>query len=142
MAASRLLAAGSDILFPLIGASAIAILIVVPVLVIRYWRKARREAARELSSPKQPGMVDFVFHKYSGFLVFVVQTRIAVALPAVEAEALLRRLVRHNLTWGLFAYGGIFVPILTYFEWRTQTKRIAEARTETSESASRGNAQR
>jgi len=75
-------------------------------------------------------MVRFIFHKYSGFLVFVRQQSYNGVLPVGEAEALLRRLVRHNLTWGLFVYGGPFVPIFTFFEWRAQKNRIAAARSQ------------
>jgi hypothetical protein len=72
----------------------------------------------------EPGDVNLIFHTYSGFLVFFTQMRHDVVLPADQARILLKRLLRHNLTWGLFAAGGVFVPILSYFEYRSQSKRI------------------
>ena len=68
-----------------------------------------------------------MFHTYSGFLVFVVQRKYEAVVPAGQARAVLDRLFKHNLTWGMFAYGVLFIPILSYFEYRAQSKQIADA---------------
>lgn len=112
----------------LIGLGALAALIVVPVLVIFARRRLLGDAMRDSAASRKPGMVRFVFHKYSGFLIFTRQYGYNSVLPIDDAELLLKKLVRHNLTWGLLAYGGVFVPIFTYYEWRAQKKRIAAAR--------------
>lgn len=119
-----------DQILPMLAAPlAIALLIVIPVLVIRAGRKARRVVPAPLQvAADEPAKVHFVFHRYSGFLLFVKQNRYDCWLPIPDAERLLKQLVRHNLTWGLLVYGGVLVPFFTYFEWRSQKKRIATAR--------------
>lgn len=112
----------------LIGAGAIAILILVPFFAISARRRMRKDAFRDSAASQKPGMVRFVFHRYSGFPVVTRQSKYDTILPIDDAEALLKKLVRHNLTWGLLVYGGVFVPIFTFFEWRAQKKRIAAAR--------------
>jgi hypothetical protein len=111
----------------IIAVIALAILIVVPILVIRFRRKYVDVRPNVMSGAPTSGTVQFTFHKYSGFLIFVRQRRFDLVLPISEAEVLLKRLVRHNLTWGLLVYGGPIVPIFTYFEWCSQKKRIAAA---------------
>jgi hypothetical protein len=111
----------------LIAAVAIAILIVVPIFVIRMRRRMYGHVARNAPEALPLGTVRFYFHKYSGFLVFVRQYRYDKVLPIQDAQALMGTIIRHNLTWGLFAYGGPFVPIFTFFEWRAQKKRLASA---------------
>jgi hypothetical protein len=71
--------------------------------------------------------VRLIFHTYSGLLIFVVQRTHDVVLPADQAKILLDRLFRHNLTWGLLAYGVLVIPILSYFEFRRESARIAAA---------------
>jgi hypothetical protein len=127
-----------DIAFFLMAVACVAIVIVVPIVVIRLFRRASGVPQELQAMKRSPGMVHFVFHQYSGFLVFVVQKRYGAVLSTSDADALLRRLVRHNLTWGLFAYGGLFVPVLTYCEWRSQKKRIAAARAECPEMGNQG----
>jgi hypothetical protein len=42
---------------------------------------------------------------------------------------MLRKLVWHNLTWGLLAYGGVLVPIFTFFNYLSEKKKINAANT-------------
>lgn len=86
------------------------------------------EGIRQSSQPQaQPGDVNLVFHTYTGFLAWFTQTRHNLLLPPDQAKILLKRMLKHNLTWGLFVYGGIFVPILTLIEYYQQKKKIARA---------------
>jgi hypothetical protein len=71
-----------------------------------------------------PGDVQFVFHTYHGFLAFFVQTEHRISAPPEEALQLLWRLHRFNLTWGMFAAGAAFVPILSYFNYIAQKRSI------------------
>ena len=112
----------------LIGVTALAILIVTPFLVIRFRRRTLGGVKKDTSALLTPGKVRFVFHKYSGFLIWVREYSYDTVLPLDDAEALLKKLVRHNMTWGLLVYGGPFVPLFTFFEWRAQKRRIAAAR--------------
>ncbi len=71
-----------------------------------------------------PGHVRIVFHTYSGFLVFVTQRRQEWVLPPAAARAKLNDALRHNVTWGMFAYGLLFIPLLSWFEYRAQMKKV------------------
>jgi hypothetical protein len=119
-----------------IAAIAIILLISVPVLVV--WarrRRTRRESAMFYEGIKGirpsaecgPGEVRLVFHTYSGFLVFADQRKHDIVLPASEARILLRRLFKHNVTWGLLAYAGLLVPLVSCPEYLKQSKKIKKA---------------
>jgi hypothetical protein len=45
-------------------------------------------------------------------------------LPADKAEQLLKRLHRFNLKWGMFAHGALFIPLISYVNYRIQIARI------------------
>jgi len=68
--------------------------------------------------------VNFVFHTYVGFLTFVIQREHRLSLPPNLAREALWRLHRVNLTWGLLAYGALFIPLLSYFNYLAQKSYI------------------
>jgi hypothetical protein len=68
--------------------------------------------------------VHFEFHTYHGMIAFVEQTGHSILRPATQARWLLRKFLRFNLTWGLFALGFPVIPLLSYFEYRSQMKSI------------------
>jgi hypothetical protein len=103
-------------------------IVVVPFLIVRARRRSLANAAKDRSASQTPGMVRFVFHKYSGFFVVMRQSTYDTVLPIADAEALLKKFVLHNMTWGLIGCGAVFVPILTLVDWLAQKKRIAAAR--------------
>jgi len=121
----------------LLAVLTLLLLIGVPILVIRGHRRmagprGRAKFYKGLTDIRrdrvlQPGDVNLVFHTYAGFLVTVMQTRHDVVLPAEQARVLLRRLAKHNLTYGLFAAGAVFIPLLTLAEYWTQSVKIAKA---------------
>ena len=118
----------------LLALGCVLLLVLVPVLVIRARRRAERPESLDkffsgireirLNRIAQPGDVHLTFHTYDGFLVHVTQRRHDLILPAAEARIVLKRMFRHNLTWGMFAYGALFIPILSYFEYRSQSRKI------------------
>ena len=71
-----------------------------------------------------PGDVSFVYHTYRGLLIWVTQDQHIVHAPPVDAEILLKRLLRFNLTWGLLSYGLLFVPFLAIGNYWAQIKSI------------------
>ena len=72
------------------------------------------------------GDVRFVYHTYRGLLLWVTQDEHRVAAPAGDAERLLGRLLRFNLTWGLLSYGMLFVPFLAVGNYYAQRKSIRQ----------------
>jgi hypothetical protein len=90
--------------------------------------KKRRARLQARSPVVPPGHVRLIFYKYTGFLVVVRQTEIDVVLSADAAQTMLRQLVRHNLIFGLFTYYGPLVPFLTFFNYRSEKKKIDAAR--------------
>ena len=72
------------------------------------------------------GDVQFVFHTYHGFLLWVDQTEHRVSCPPDDARTLLRRLHRFNLTWGMLSYGLVFVPFLSFFNYLAQKRAITK----------------
>ena len=73
-----------------------------------------------------PGSVNLKFHSYHGFLVYVIQTKHNVWATPDDAMLLLRRLHWFNITRGFFAYGALFIPILSWFNYRSESKRLQE----------------
>ncbi len=93
--------------------------------------KARDEAIQHrafedvsTSDKEGKGRVQVVFHTYSGFLVFVVQREYRFWADPEEARETLWRLHKHNCTRGLFAYGGLIVPLLSYGNYLAQKRSI------------------
>lgn len=91
---------------------------------------ARRALERKFSNlsihaAPQPGDVIITFHTYYGFIAWFTQTTHHVALPPQDARVLLGRLLRFNLTWGLFTWGAFFVPILSAINYLQQRRSIA-----------------
>src|SRR5580704_4501207 len=60
----------------------------------------------EIHDSPQIGEVALVYHTYHGVLAWFTQTEHRVYLPPEQARALLGRLFRFNLVWGLTARGG------------------------------------
>ena len=78
---------------------------------------------RNLASEPQ---VVVQFTTYHGLIAFVEQTRHELRLPQSEARRVLKAFRRFNLTWGLFSYGMLFIPLLTVAEYRSQLRSIDE----------------
>jgi len=72
----------------------------------------------------RPGDVTFVYHTYRGFLLWSTQDEFRVAAPPAEAELLLSRLLRFNLTWGLLSYGTLVIPLLALGNYYAQRQSI------------------
>jgi hypothetical protein len=116
----------------------IFILIAVPLLLIAFplWLLfgglrtfALRPLARQfedivLHDPPEPGDVSFTYHTYRGLLLWVTQEEHRVSAPIVEAEKLLNRLWRFNLSWGLLSRGFLFIPFLATGNYLTQRRAI------------------
>jgi hypothetical protein len=68
--------------------------------------------------------VRLVFHTYHGVLLWVVQTKHRFRLPPDQARELLWRLHCFNLKWGLLAYLGFVVPLLSYLNYLAQKRSI------------------
>jgi hypothetical protein len=122
----------------------IAVLLAVPLLLIGLplyllfgglRSFARRPLERcfegiELHEKPVPGDVAFVYHTYRGFLLWWLQEEHRVIAPLPDAERLLGRLLRFNLTWGLLSKAMLFVPPLAlgnYYAQRRSIKKQAEA---------------
>ena len=71
-----------------------------------------------------PGLVGVVLHTYYGFIVFVIQTEHRFWAPPDDAREALRRLHRFNLTWGIFAYGVLVIPLLSFGTYLFQLRSI------------------
>ncbi len=114
-----------------------AVIIGVPIFVVKRMRAARdgaqwdrllaRAVERVGPNEKDAPLVSFTFHTYSGFLVFFTQTAHNPRLPGPIAFEYLRQLHRYNLAKCLVPYPGIvYVPILSYFNYKAQQRRIAQ----------------
>jgi len=122
----------------LLAVTALAILIATPVFVLQTFRRSRSgddassdiyaglTGARALDSVR-PGEVHLTFHTYSGLIIYFVQRRHDVVLPVDQGKILLGRMLRYNCSWGLLSPGCVFIPFLSYFEYRAQMKKVAAA---------------
>ncbi|MFO1066105.1 MAG: hypothetical protein U0892_19770 [Pirellulales bacterium] len=79
-----------------------------------------------ISVREQPaaGDVSFVYHTYRGLLIWVTQDEHVVYATPDDAEILLKRLLKFNLTWGMLSYGSLFVPFLAIGNYKSQLKSI------------------
>lgn len=80
----------------------------------------------EVHESPQPGDVVFVYHTYRGLLLWFTQDEHRVAAPRAEAERLLGRLLRFNLTWGMLSYGMLFIPLFAVSNYYSQRRAIRE----------------
>jgi hypothetical protein len=72
----------------------------------------------------EPGTVSVVFHTYSGILVFVVQRKHHFWASPDDARMALWRLHKFNLTWGMFAYGALLIPLVSFLNYLAQKRSI------------------
>lgn len=101
--------------------------------ILRGYRRLRRsaEAAQwrafeglKVHPGPAPGLVAVVFHTYYGIIAFVTQTEHRFWAPPDDAHEALRRLHRFNLTWGMLAYGVLFIPLFSYGNYLAQRSAI------------------
>ena len=69
--------------------------------------------------------VVFRFTTYTGYGLWLVQSTHTYTLPQDVAQEVLRKLLRHNCTWGLLGPGLIFVPFLSVGEYWQRRREIA-----------------
>jgi hypothetical protein len=72
----------------------------------------------------EPGDVLLVYHTYRGFLLTVTQEEHRIFAPAADAERLLGRLFRFNLTWGTLSRGLVIIPLLAIGNYYAQLRSI------------------
>jgi len=70
------------------------------------------------------GDVAVEFDTYFGMLGGGYVWKHRVFLPSNEAETLLKRLHSFNLRWGWLSPGGLFVPFLSLWKYRSQQKAV------------------
>jgi hypothetical protein len=73
---------------------------------------------------KQRAVV-FKFTTYTGFGLWLVRSTQTYTLPYDVAQQVLRKLLRHNCTWGLLGPGLVFVPFLSLAEFWQRRREIA-----------------
>lgn len=78
----------------------------------------------EIHDIPRPGDATFVYHTYRGFLLWFTQDEHRIAAPPPDAERLLGRLLRFNLTWGMLSYGMLFIPLIAVGNYFTQRRAI------------------
>jgi hypothetical protein len=60
------------------------------------------------------------------FLIYVIQTPHNVWAKRDDALLLLRRLHWFNVTRGFFAYGAVLIPVLSWFNYLSESKKLQE----------------
>jgi hypothetical protein len=73
----------------------------------------------------EAGDVALVYHTYRGLLIWGVQTEHRIYAPPTDAEDLLERLMRFNLTWGLLSFGTVAIPFLAIGNYMAQRRSLA-----------------
>jgi hypothetical protein len=96
---------------------------------IRWYNKAAKRKLESIYSEMiktdtSPADVLVTFHTYYGVLAWVDQQTHQFHLPPTEAKEVLRRLRNFNLKWGILAYGFVFIPFLTFFNYWSQLRSI------------------
>lgn len=95
------------------------------------WLRARAEYSQQrateglkVHSGPAPGLVLVVFHTYYGFIAFVAQTEHRFWSTPEDARQALLRLHRFNLKWGMFAYGALLIPLVSFGNYLAQLRSI------------------
>ena len=89
--------------------------------------KLKRLHAEYANDPTpDAGCVEFVFHTFHGFLVFVIVREHRFRLPPDRARELLWRLHLFNMSWGLLAAGMLLLPGISYGSYLSQKCSIRE----------------
>ena len=68
-----------------------------------------------------------IFHTYHGFLIWGTQIKHVIQFDPNNIEPVINQLnglKSFNFKWGLFAYGALFIPVLTYFEYKKAIKTL------------------
>lgn len=86
----------------------------------------RRFAGLRLHETPEPGDVLLVYHTYRGLLLWVTQDEHRVFAPPQDAERLLGRLLRFNLSWGMLSCGLLFIPLVAVSSYYGQRRSIRE----------------
>ena len=129
-----MLAEVGDIWTPIVGGAVGMILLAgLSVVIVNGYRRfnvaadrsrLRAFAGATISEGPAPGLVAVVFHTYSGVVLFTHQVEHRFGAAPNDALLVLARLHRFNLAWGFFAYGGLFIPLLSYVNYELQRKKI------------------
>jgi uncharacterized protein (DUF2062 family) len=95
------------------------------------WLRRSGQAAQQraysglkIHTTPEPGTVPVVFHTYYGFVVFVIQTEHRFWASPEDARVALWRLHRFNLVWGMFAYGALVIPLMSFGNYHAQKRSI------------------
>ncbi|HLD36408.1 MAG TPA: hypothetical protein VJC37_06770 [Planctomycetota bacterium] len=100
------------------------------ILYRKYTKSAEVALGVILSSyPKydEGTMYSVTFHTYYGFLAWATQTKLIFPFDPNNIEPtvnLLRSLLKYNFKWGFLAEGALFIPVLSYFEYRKNIKTL------------------
>jgi hypothetical protein len=78
----------------------------------------------EVHKTPADGDVSFVYHTYRGLIFWFTQTEHRVIAAPEDAERLLKRLLRFNLTWGMLTWGILFVPFFAFGNYVAQRRSI------------------
>lgn len=84
----------------------------------------RRYEGLAIRTQPEAGDVAVTYHTYRGLLVWFVQDEHRFYANPSDALALLGRLMRFNLTYGMFSYGMVFVPFLAIGNYFAQRRSI------------------
>jgi hypothetical protein len=122
----------------LLGFLVLAAMIGVPVFFLwgkRAFDRAADESLRRIYAaaerqarafgPSTPE-VSFVYHTYSGILLYVHQAEHRFSLPQPVAESTISALFQHTLKFGFLSYGALLIPVLAYFNYLAQRRSIAK----------------
>ena len=107
-----------------------ALLVVLPILLLRSMRQPLDKKFailyRGLSVSPEPGsgLIFVRVHSYDGFLLWFTQTTHEGFTRPEDAQELLRRVFRYNLTRGLLAAGGLLVPFVSLPELVIQRRAV------------------
>ncbi|MHB1561728.1 MAG: hypothetical protein ACYC61_30130 [Isosphaeraceae bacterium] len=128
-----ILAAQPGWLVPAVIAASVVFYGALGWVVLRGYRWLRRRAefsqrraveGLKIHSGPAPGLVLVVFHTYYGFIAFVTQTEHRFWSTPDDARQALLRLHRFNLTWGMFAYGALLIPLVSFGNYLAQLRSI------------------
>jgi hypothetical protein len=121
----------NDIVVPEWLISAIVLGLVGAIVLFVLWLRRSAWAAQQraygglkIYTTPAWGTVPVVFHTYCGFLVFVIQTEHRFWASPQDARVALWRLRRFNLIWGIFAYGALVIPLLSFGNYLAQKRLI------------------
>lgn len=111
------------------GIIVLALIIGIFIYIFKFLKKADnkvQEIIEKYNAPTDENTITVNFVLYSGIISWVTQYKISVTTTPLMAVDFLKECRRYNFIYGALAYGFVVIPIFTFFNYRSQMRKVQE----------------